>query len=136
MARQMDTASAPSDLTLGELFGKLTSDLGTLLRKEVELARLETTDELRRAGRAGGMLGGAAVVALLAAVMASFALAWLLDSWMHPALAFAIVAVLWGAVAGLLYERGRERLRQVNPVPENTVETLKEDVAWARARKS
>jgi uncharacterized membrane protein YqjE len=136
MAGHVEVNPKQSDRSLGELFGQLTSDVGTLLRKEVALARLETKEELQRAGKAGGMLGGAAVVGILAAIMLSFALAWLLDSWMHPALAFAIVGVLWVAVAAVLYGRGRTQLKSVNPVPEQTVETLKEDLAWARAQKS
>lgn len=136
MARSMETTSTPPERSIGELFGKLTGDLGTLLRKEVELAKVETAEEFRRASKAGGMLGGAAVVGLLAAIMASFALAWLLDSWMHPALAFLIVAAAWTALAAALFARGRDELRKVRPVPEETVETLKEDTAWASARKS
>ena len=123
------------DRSLGELLSEMTGDLSTLMRKEVELAKLEAKDELRRAGKAGGMLGAGGVAAHFALLFASFALAWLLDEVMHPALAFLVVAVLYGIAAALLLSRGREQMKQLQG-PKQTIETLKEDVEWARAQKS
>ena len=123
------------DASLGELFSQMTADLGTLLRKEVELAKVETKEELGRAAKAGGMLTGGLVAAHLAAIVLSFALAWLLDEWMDTALAFLIVGVIWAVVAAVLVLAGRHRLRDVQPLPE-TVGSLKEDVAWAKAQRT
>ena len=122
--------------SLGELFSDLTTDLGQLFRQEVALARTETADEMSRAAKAGSMLAGGGVIAYLALIMASFALAWLLDEWMHTALAFLLVAVLHAVVAAVMVAQGRQRLREVNVVPQQTVETLKEDVEWAKAQRS
>jgi F0F1-type ATP synthase assembly protein I len=122
--------------SLGQLFSELTSDLSTLMRKEVELAKVETKEEVSRAGKAGGMLGGGAFAGYFALLFLSFALAWLLDEWMHTALAFLIVGLLYAVVAAVLVVRGRARLQSVNPVPQQTVETLKEDVQWAKAQRS
>src|SRR4051794_22348349 len=97
------------DSSLGELFSQMTTDLSSLFRKEVELAKVETKQEVAQAGKAGGMLGGAALTGYLALLFASFALAWLLDSWMHPALAFLIVAVLYGIAAAILASKGRQK---------------------------
>jgi hypothetical protein len=55
---------------------------------------------------------------------------------MPRALAFLIVAVVYAVAAAVLISQGRRRLKQVNPVPQQTVETLKEDVQWAKAQKS
>ncbi len=132
----MDRTPRQDDRSLGELMGQLTSDLSTLLRQELELAKLETKEEVQRAGRAGGILGGAALAGLLTAVMVSFALAAFLDNWMHTALAFLITGLLWASASAVLAARGRRQLRQVRPVPEQTMETLKEDLAWARAQNS
>ena len=123
------------DRSLGDLFAAMTSDLSTLMRKEVELAKVETKEEVARAGKAGGMLGAGAVAAHFALLFASFALAWLLDEFMHPALAFLVVAVLYGIAAAVLLTRGREQMKQVH-VPQQTMETLKEDVEWAKAQTS
>jgi uncharacterized membrane protein YqjE len=124
------------DKSLSELFSTMTSDLSTLMRKEVELAKVETREEVSRASKAGGMLGAGAVAAYVALVFGSFALAWLLDQWMPRALAFVLVAVLYAVVAAVLISGGRKRLREVKPVPQQTVETLKEDVQWAKAQQS
>jgi F0F1-type ATP synthase assembly protein I len=125
-----------ADRSLGELFSEMTGDLSTLMRKEVELAKVEVKEEASRAGKAGGMLGGGAFAGYFALLFLSFALAWLLDEWMHTALAFLIVGLLYAVVAAVLVVRGRARLQSVNPVPQQTVETLKEDVQWAKAQRS
>lgn len=124
------------DKSLGELFAVMTNDLSTLFRKEVELAKVEIKDDARRAGKAGGMLGAGAFAAYMAVLFLSLTLAWLLDNWMPRAAAFVIVAAIYGIAAAILLMQGRDRMKQVNPVPEQTVETLKEDVAWAKAQKS
>jgi F0F1-type ATP synthase assembly protein I len=132
----LPTEPKAPEKSLGQLFSELTSDLSTLMRKEVELAKVETKEEVSRAGKAGGMLGGGAFAGYLALLFLSFALAWLLDEWMHTALAFLIVGLLYAVVAAVLIVRGRARLQDVNPVPQQTVETLKEDVQWAKAQRS
>jgi uncharacterized membrane protein YqjE len=132
----LTTSPKAPDKSLGELVGEMSSELSDLFRKEVELAKVEVKEEVSRAGKAGGMLGGGALCGYLALLFVSFAAAWLLDSWMHPALAFLIVAALYGVVAFVLLQRGRREMREVRPVPQQTVETLKEDVAWAKAQRS
>jgi F0F1-type ATP synthase assembly protein I len=82
------------------------------------------------------MLGGGAFAGWFALLFLSFALAWLLDEWMHTALAFLIVGLVYAVVAAVLVIQGRTRLQSVNPVPSQTVETIKEDVQWARAQRS
>jgi len=66
----------------------------------------------------------------------SFAAAWGLAEVMPAGLAFAIVGVLFAAIAGITFMTGRERVKQMHPVPDDTVETLKEDVQWLKARKT
>ena len=132
----LPTEPKAPEKSLGQLFSELTADLSTLMRKEVELAKVETKQEVSRAGKAGGMLGGGAFAGYFALLFLSFALAWLLDEWMHTALAFLIVGLLYAVVAAVLVVRGRARLQDVNPVPQQTVETLKEDVQWAKAQRS
>jgi nitrate/nitrite transporter NarK len=106
------------------------------MRKELELAKAEMKVEAQKAGKGVGMLGGAGYAGHMVALFLSLALSWalsdLLDfSW---GWGFAIVAVLWAIVAAVLYSKGREQMKKVNPKPEQTVETLKEDVQWAKNR--
>lgn len=117
---------------IGEILSEVISDVTRLFRKEVELAKVELKEEAGKAGRAGGMLAGAGVAGLLTAVMVSLAFAALLDEVMHPALAALIVGVLWALAGVALYSAGRTRLRQVSPLPQQTVESVKEDVQWLR----
>jgi uncharacterized membrane protein YqjE len=123
------------DQSIGEILGEVVSDVTRLFRQEVELAKAELRQEAGKAGKAGGMLAGAVVAALLTAVMLSLAIAALLAEVMHPAGAALIVAVLWAVAGAGLYRTGRERLRSVRPIPQQTVETLKEDAEWLRSRK-
>jgi MFS family permease len=121
--------------SLGDLFGKLSTELSTLIRQELELARSELTEKGKEAGKGAGFLGGGAVVGLLAAGALTAAIVAALDLAMATWLAALIVALVYGAVAAVLALRGKERVQNATPpVPEQTVDTVKEDVAWAKTR--
>jgi F0F1-type ATP synthase assembly protein I len=132
-----DSATEPlqADKSLGELFGDLTSDLSRLFRQEVELAKTEAREELKRAGKASAMLAGAGLGGWMALLFVSLGLAWLLDQALNTALAFAIVGVLWALIALVLAASGRKRLATVEALP-TTVHSLKEDVEWAKTQKN
>ena len=122
--------------SLGELVSDATRDLGQLVRQEIALAKTETKEELREAGRAGAMFGAAAVGGLLALILLSFAIAWGLAEIMPIGLAFFVVGAVVAAGATWAALTGRRHLKEFSPVPEETVETIKEDVQWLKARKS
>ena len=125
------------DESVGELVGKVASDIGALLSSEVELAKVELREEANRLGRAVGILGGGALVAWFAALLLSFAAAWgiaeLVDS---IPLGFLIVGVVYASVAAALLLVGRNRVRDVHPVPEATIASIKEDIQWLRQQAS
>ena len=120
--------------SLGELFGHLTSDLGDLMRSEMELARVEIREEATKAGKAAGMLGAGGLIAYLGLALVATAAAWGLAEVIDAGWAFLIVGLVVGAIGAVLVLMGRDRLGDVRPVPEETVETLKEDAQWARAQ--
>jgi uncharacterized membrane protein YqjE len=128
-------ASHPDDAPIGELLGRLAGDFGDLVSTQVELAKVELKEEAARAGRSAGMLIGAGACAFLALSLMSLALAWLLDDVMPRPLAFLIVGVLWGVIAGVLYFAGRSQLKALQFAPQTKV-ALKEDVQWAKKQKS
>jgi uncharacterized membrane protein YqjE len=131
------TSTGASDgRSLGEIVGDLSTDLTTLVKQELTLARTELKEEAAKAGKGAGMLGGAGVAGLLALMLGSFALAYLLDNWMPVELAFLIVTLLWAIVGAVLAARGRKELKNSNPQLPETQQTLKEDAAWARAQKN
>lgn len=130
------TTGASDGRSLGEIVGDLSTDLTTLVKQELTLARTELKEEATKAGKGAGMLGGAGVAGLLALMLGSFALAYLLDNWMPVELAFLIVTILWAIVGAVLAARGRKELKNSNPQLPETQQTLKEDAAWARAQKN
>ena len=122
--------------SVGDLLGEVTGDLSKLMRQEVALAKVELKEEAAKAGKAGGLLGGAGAVGYLVLVFLSLALMFALDNAMGIGWAALLTAVLLGIVAAVLFIVGRNRFKQVNPKPEQTLETLKEDVQWAKNRNS
>jgi len=120
------------DHSIGELVTDISGDLSQLFRQEVELAKAELKEEATKAGKAAGMLGGAGFAGYLAVVLLSFALVFALSNVMDAGWAALIVAGLWLAVGAALYVSGRKLMKTVDPVPNRTVETLKEDARWLK----
>jgi hypothetical protein len=118
--------------SLGDLVAELTGDLSKLMRQELELAKAEIRQEAVKAGKATGMLAAAGFAGYLTTVLLSLALVFALGAVVPLGWAALIVAVIWGIAGAVLYTAGRARLRTVNPTPERTVETLKEDAEWAK----
>jgi F0F1-type ATP synthase assembly protein I len=120
---------------IGELFTQLSEETSKLIRQELELARAELKEKGREAGKGAGFLGGAGLAGLLAAGALTACLILLLDKAVAAWVAALIVAVVYGAIAGVLALRGKERVQAATPpAPEQTVETVKEDVEWAKTR--
>ncbi len=123
------------DQTLGGIVSKISSDFSQLVRQEITLAKLEMKEEGKKAGKAAGMLGGAAFAGWMFALFASITLMWALNHVMDIVWAAFIVAALWGVAAAVLGIQGRNKMREVNPKPEQTADTLKEDAQWLKAQK-
>ena len=133
-------ASSPGNRELherpvGELLRELSEQTTMLVRQELELAKAEVAEKGKQAGIGGGLFGAAAVVGLLAlgALTACLiaALSTAIDVW----LAALIVGVVYAAIAGALAVVGKRRIKQATPpAPEQTIETVKEDVQWAKTR--
>ncbi len=120
---------------MGELFKQLSEDLSTLVRQELKLAQLEMTEKGKKAGIGVGMFGGAGLLGLLAALTLTTCLVAALSTQMKVWVAALIVTVVYGALAGLLALQGKDRVAQATPpVPEQTVESVKEDVQWAKTQ--
>jgi hypothetical protein len=123
------------DRSLGELVKTLADQTSTLVKQEIQLAKAEVSQQAKQAGKGAGLLVGAAVVGLLAAGTLVAFLVMLLDGALANWLAALVVAVAFGAIATALALMGRNRIRAAAPpVPEQTVETVKEDVEWAKTR--
>jgi uncharacterized membrane protein YqjE len=119
--------------SFGELLSGLASDMSTLIKQEVELAKVEVSAKAKKAGKGVGLLVGAGVAGLLVLMTLTALLVVALDAALELWLAILLVLLLWAVVAGVLAVAGRSALRQAAPpVPEQTVDTVKEDVRWAK----
>jgi hypothetical protein len=120
---------------LPELLRLLSQETTQLLKQEIELAKAEVGEKGRQAGKGAGLFGAGGVIGLgaVGALTACFILA--LNAVVPGWLAALIVAVVYAAVAVVLVLQGRNKVQQATPpVPEQTIETLKEDVRWARSQ--
>ncbi|MCC9175319.1 MULTISPECIES: phage holin family protein [Arthrobacter] len=120
-------AQAKAESTsLGDLLGQVTQDMSTLMRQEVELAKVELKQSATRAGTGAGMFAGAAVAGYFVLLFLSIALWYALGT---TAIGFGwsavIVAVLWAIVAAVLASRGRKEMKKIKGMPQ-TSETLQE----------
>jgi uncharacterized membrane protein YqjE len=123
------------DRGTGELLKELSDHTTTLVRKEIELAKAELGEKGKKAGQGAGMFGGAGLFGLFAFAALTTAIIAALDSALELWLAALIVAVVYGAVAGVLALQGRNKVQEAGPpVPEQATESVKEDVEWAKTQ--
>ncbi|RAY11241.1 phage holin family protein [Actinomadura craniellae] len=123
---------AKSERSVGELLGEMTTDLQKLFRQEVELAKTETKNEMRKAGKAAGFYGGAGFAGYMVLLLLSLTAVFALANVMNAAWAALIVTAVWAVIGAVLYALGRSRMRRVSPRPDRTIETLRDDARWAR----
>ena len=137
MAARNDSGNELRERPIGEVAKNLTSDLSLLLRQEIELAKAEMAQKGRTAAPGLGMFGGAGIVALCAAGALTAFLVLVFSLFLPDWAAALIVGVAMAAVAFVLIRQGKERIADAGkPVPEQTIETVKEDVEWAKTRAS
>jgi len=130
-----DQASTISDRSVAELLKQLSDQTATLVRQELDLAKTEFAVKGRKAGLGAGMFGGAGMFAFYAVgaltACAILALSTAMDGW----LAALIVTAVYGAIAGALALIGKSKVQQgVPPMPEQAVESVKEDVQSTKQR--
>jgi uncharacterized membrane protein YqjE len=126
---------AVRDRSTGELVKDLSRDTSLLVRQEIALAKAEMAEKGEKAGIGLGMLAGAAVAALLMLGTLTTFLVLALDGAMPAWTAALVVTLLWGVVAGVLALLGRQTLREMgSPMPEQTMESVKEDIEWLKER--
>jgi hypothetical protein len=126
---------AEADRPVGELLRELSEQTSTLVRQELELARLELAQKGKRAGIGVGMFGGAGALGFYALGALTAAAILVLATAMAGWLAALIVAAAYGVVAGVLALMGKTKVQQAAPpVPQQATESVKEDVQWTKAR--
>ena len=125
----------PRDQSIGGLVKDLATETSTLVRQEIDLAKAEMAERGKRAGKGAAILGAAALVGLLAAGALTASLIAALDLAMPTWLAALVVTLVFGAIAAVLALTGRKQIQEAAPpVPEQAIDSVKEDVQWAKTR--
>lgn len=126
--------ATPSQRTVFDVLQDIVSNLQEIIRSEFRLAKVELKEKAQRAAKPAAVMGVGAVVAfygvgfvLLAAV---YALSLVIALWA----AALIVGVVLAIIGGALLSFSRKALKEIDPVPEKTVQTVKENVQWTKDR--
>ena len=123
------------DHSTGELLKELSDQSTTLIKQEVELAKAELQEKGKQAGTGAGMFGGAGLFGIGAFAALTTAVIAVLSTAMETWIAALIVAVVYGAVAGVLAMTGKKKVQEAAPpVPEQARDSVKEDVEWAKTQ--
>ena len=118
--------------SLGDLFSELANETSTLFRQEVALVETEMTNKAVRAGKdigflaVGGTIFYVGFLAIVAAIIVG--LAYFIPLW----LSCLLVGIVIGIIGAVMVYKGLDNLKKINPMPKQTVETVKEDVKWLK----
>jgi uncharacterized membrane protein YqjE len=130
-----DQQSELNSRPTGDLLRELSNQTTTLVRQEIELLKAELTEKGKTAGVGVGMFGGAGLFGVFAFAALTTCIIAALTEVMSLWLAALIVTVVYAAVAAVLGLRGRDKVQEATPIaPEQTTESVKEDVQWAKTR--
>jgi hypothetical protein len=123
--------------SIGELFGELSQDMALLVRQEAQLAKTEMQTKLSKVTGDLISLAAGGVVALVGglAITATVILLLIDPIGLKPWLAALIVGVLLGMVGWVMLQRGLKDLKRTDPTPRRTVETIKDDIQWAKEQR-
>ena len=118
--------------SLGDLFTELATETGTLVRQEMALAQAELTSKASKAGKNVAYLAVGGAVAFTAALALTAAVILLLSMWIPAWLAALVVGIAIAVAAYSILTSALSALRKTDPVPRETIETLKEDAEWLK----
>jgi len=118
--------------SLGDLFAELASETSTLVRQEMALAKTEMTQKAMQVGRGVGVIGAGGVIAHAGLLALIAALILGLGTFMPLWLSALIVGLLVVVIGYVMIQQGRAALKRTDLTPNKTIETLKEDVEWAK----
>jgi uncharacterized membrane protein YqjE len=128
-------APREADRPIGELLRELGDEISTLVRQEIALAKVEIAEKTKPAVASAGMFGGTALLGLGAfGALTTFLIA-LIALWVPVWASALIVTAVYGIAAFVLAQTGKKKLHEAAPlIPEQTAQTVKEDIEWAKTR--
>jgi len=133
MADRINATDSPASIT--QLVGGIVTDLQTLLRQELQLAKTEIQQEWDKTKTAAGSMAAGAGLLTVAGLLLSFALVYLLQalaSGLPTWACFGIVGVALGLIGGILVGVGRAKASEIHVIPPQTAETMKENAQWLK----
>jgi uncharacterized membrane protein YqjE len=135
MAQLDDSDPRLREHSMGELFKQLSDEVSTLVRQELKLAQAEMTEKGKKAGLGVAMFGAAGILGLLALLTLTACLVAALATVVAVWLAALIVTAVYAALAGGLALIGKQRVSEATPpVPEQTIDSVKENMQWAKTQ--
>ena len=134
-ARPPASPGAADDRSIGDLIGELASETTTLVKQEVALAKKEIKEEVRVAGKNVGYTVAGGAVAYVGLIAIVIGLGWFLGELLADAewLGLLIVGLVVAAIGYALLKKGLDKLQKMNPAPDRTLRTLKEDKEWLKS---
>lgn len=130
----MSSAPELKERPIGELLRELSQQTATLVRQEIDLAKAEVTEHGKKAGLGAALFGGAGVVGLLTLGAFTAFLILLLAEVLPGWAAALIITIVYGVIAAFLALRGKDKVQEATPPAPQAVETVKEDIEWAKTQ--
>jgi hypothetical protein len=120
--------------SVSSLVGGIVQDAQQLIRQELMLARREVQQEVDKAKAAAASLGAALAVLTLGGILFGFMLVYVLHEAAGLPLwgSYAIVGAGFVILGGILLAVAKNQARDINLVPRQTVETMRENVQWLK----
>jgi uncharacterized membrane protein len=133
---ELSTRTA-EERSIAELFGNFSQDMALLVRQEAQLAKTEMQQKLSKVTTDLVSVAIGGIVALVGGLALTAAIILLLIDpiGVTPWLAAFIVAALLGIVGWVLLQRGLKDLKRTDPAPRRTIETIKDDIQWAKEQR-
>ena len=132
--RDRRTDPTADDGSIAQLISGLIADGQTLVRREIDLAKTEVTSELNRAKQGGILIGAGVGLAVVGGILLGHMLAHMLQDVFQIALwiSYLVVGVLLTLGGVLLLRQGVQRMGKVDPVPHETIDSVRKDVEWIK----
>jgi uncharacterized membrane protein YqjE len=128
-------ATIKDERTLGEMFAELSRETRTLIQQELQLAKTELTEKAAKMGKAAGLIVGGGLIAYAGLLAIIAAMVLILVAIGAPPWAAALTGgVLVAGIGYLLIRSGLAALKPQELIPQKTIETLKEDAQWLKAK--
>ncbi len=132
LVRTYQTEPVKDERSLADLFSELTQETQTLVRQEIEMARVEASNKAKKAGKHVGYVAAGGFIAYAGFIILLMALGFLLDPLLTLPVAFLVVGLLAAGAGYILLQSGLTELKKQSYSLDRTAATIKEDKQWIK----